>query len=216
MDSSIGLALLLAEITAPPFGGGFITFSEQPSFVTVGGENDMRDFVDKVAYIAGANWSMNTNFVSVFEDLILETAIENKLKPEDMVKQVFVFSDMQFDAAEKSSNRWTSSFKRIKQKYADAGYEMPKLIFWNLAGDATEKPTTMDDANTALVSGYSQGMLKTFLDGGGFEDTEEQEVVEEEGEDGLVEVKAKQTMDPLTVLKKAVSHKAYSMLEVLD
>ncbi|KAF2658561.1 hypothetical protein K491DRAFT_690078 [Lophiostoma macrostomum CBS 122681] len=216
MDSSIGLALLLAEVTAPPFGGAFITFSNQPSFVTVGGQADARDFVDKVRYIEAASWSMNTNLVSVFEDLILPMVIENEIKQEDMVKQVFVFSDMQFDAAQTGPSRWMSSFERIEQKYAEAGYEMPKLIFWNLAADATDKPTTIDDANTALVSGYSQGMLKTFLDGGGFEDTGEEEVVEEDGEEGIVEVKVKQKMDSMTVVRKAVSHKAYSMLEVLD
>jgi hypothetical protein len=82
-------------------------------------------------------------------------AIKNKLTEEEMVKQVFVFSDMQFDQAQNEEDRWTSSYERIKQSYAAAGYEMPKLIFWNMAGDNTSKPTTMDDVNTALVSGYS-------------------------------------------------------------
>lgn len=218
MDSAIGLSLLLAEVTAPPFGGSFITFSESPTVVSVGGDKDPRGLIDKVKYIQQAPWGMNTNFVAVFENLILPMAVHHNLKQEDMVKQVFVFSDMQFDSATQGSERWTSSFERIKQKFEAASYEMPRLIFWNLAGVSTSKPTTMDDVNTALVSGYSQGMLKTFLDGGGFEDTEEEEVVEETvvGEDGMTEVKVKQKMDPMTIVRKAISHKAYSMLEVVD
>ncbi|KAF2192331.1 hypothetical protein K469DRAFT_620476 [Zopfia rhizophila CBS 207.26] len=220
MDSSIGLSLLLAEITKPPFGGSFITFSNSPAVLTVGGENDPRGLVDKVDYMLKSDWGYNTDFVKVFEDLILPMAIHHNLKQEDMVKQVFVFSDMQFDEANDGAERWSSSFERIKGKYEAADYEMPKLIFWNLAGDSTSKPVTNDNVNTALVSGYSQGMLKVFLDGGGFEAEEEEEVVEEEvvGEDGAVEVKVvkKDKMDPLTIVKKAVSHNAYSMLEVVD
>ncbi|KAF2796064.1 hypothetical protein K505DRAFT_323585 [Melanomma pulvis-pyrius CBS 109.77] len=215
MDSAIGLSLLLAEVTAPPFGGSFITFSDMPTVISVGGEQDTRGLVEKAARIQQSPWGFNTDFVAVFEDLILPMAIKNNLKQEDMVKQIFVFSDMQFDAAG-GTERWTSSFKRIKGKYAASGFEMPKLIFWNLAGGNTEKPTTMDDVNTALVSGYSQGMLKVFLDGGGFEDTEEEEVEVVENDDGVAELVVKKKMDPLTIVNKAVSHDAYGMLKIVD
>jgi len=175
--------------------------------------------------------------VAVFERLILPLAIEQKLKREDMVKQVFVFSDMQFDAAETHGNRWTTSFERIKKKFEEAGYEMPKLIFWNLAGgragygqygyeaerdETAPKPVTAEEAGVALVSGYSQGQMKMFLENGQFEDEIEEEVVaedvKEEDEDDVVDVRKtkKVKMDPLTIVKKAISHPAYSMLDVVD
>ncbi|KAI2478682.1 DUF2828 domain containing protein [Pyrenophora tritici-repentis] len=153
MDSAIGLSLLISEVTAPPFGGGFITFSESPSYVSMA--KAPKGLVEQVGYMENADWGMNTDFVAVFEDIILPMAINNKLKQEEMVKQIFVFSDMQFDQAG-TPDRWTTSYDRIKKKYAEAGYEMPRLIFWNLAADSTDKPTTMDDVDTALVSGYSQ------------------------------------------------------------
>ena len=74
----------------------------------------------------------------------------------------------------------------------------------------------------ALVSGYSQGMLKVFLDKGVFgEEGEEEEIVDEvvDDEDGdeLVTVKVKKPKtDPLATVKKAVSHRAYQMLRVID
>lgn len=244
MDSAIGLSLLLAEVCDPPFGGGFITFSANPTFQKVGGPNDTRSFQEKVDYIAGSEWGMNTDFVAVFERLILPMATQNKIAPEDMVKQIFVFSDMQFDAAEngygsyyrghKAPDRWSTSFERISKKFEQAGYEMPQLVFWNLAGGragytgrgntTAPKPVTMEDVGTALVSGYSQGQMKMFLDGGKFEDPEEQEVIEDtevEGTDGitLTDVKVtkkKPKMDPLSVVKKAISHPAYGMLKVID
>jgi hypothetical protein len=218
VDSAIGLSLLVSEVTAPPFGGGFITFSESPTYVSVGGPGDQREFIGKVQAIECADWGMNTDFNAVFEDVILPMALKNHLKQEDMVKQVFVFSDMQFDQAY-GSDRWTSSFERIKTKYAAAGYEMPRMIFWNLNDHKSDKPVTNEDVNTALVSGYSQGMLKVFLDGGGFEEEGETQLVEEEivGDDGMTEVKVvKKKIDPMTLVKKAVRHKAYEMLRVVD
>ena len=191
------------------------TFSTEDALGYYGTHSETGLTEEQVKFLESSDWGMSTNFVAVFKDVILPMAIANKLKPEDMVKQIFVFSDMQFNDAESSSERWTSSFDRIKAEYAKAGYEVPRLIFWNLAADATSKPATMDDANTALVSGYSQGMLRAFLESGALGD--EEEIAEEEGEDGMTEIKkVKKDIDPLTVLKKTVDHKAYSMLQVVD
>ncbi|POR38518.1 Uncharacterized protein TPAR_01291 [Tolypocladium paradoxum] len=245
MDSAIGLSLLVAEVTEPPFGGAFITFSEDPRVEKVDLSQTLRE---KVSNMKSANWGMNTNFVKAFEKLILPMALKNKLKPEEMVKRVFVFSDMQFDSAEtdrdswsrarraveeSEDNRWSTSYERIQGKFKDAGYEMPELVFWNLAGgragytgwggDATApKPVTATEEGTSLVSGYSQGMLKVFLDSGSFEEPEEESedevvVTKDEGDEVTAESpKKKAKKDPLTTVKKAIGHKAYEMLTVMD
>lgn len=243
MDSAIGLSLLLAEVTAPPFGGTFITFSESPIVEQVDLTKTLRE---KYQNMSRARAGLSTNFVAVFEDLILPMALGNKLKPEDMVKRIFVFSDMQFDQAvsshhyygsrnRKDTPGWGTSYERIKKKFSDAGYEMPELVFWNLAGgragynggsgDPTApKPVTADQEGTAIVSGYSQGMLKVFLDNGSFdaEEEEEEPVLETTtDEDGVEVVEAKrpskkQKMDPMSTLKRAIGHKAYDMLKIVD
>ncbi|KUI65176.1 hypothetical protein VM1G_00608 [Cytospora mali] len=246
MDSSIGLSLLIAEVAKPPFGGAFITFSEDPSVQKI---DLSKGLVDKYDELGQADWSMRTNFVAVFEELILPMAIENQLKPEDMVKRVFVFSDMQFDEAETDSSDgdtsdpdlpedtapdalWSTSYERIAKKFQDAGYEMPELVFWDLAGGragyvdepgdgdpVAPKPVTAANEGTALVSGYSQGMLKVFLENGSFEDENaEEEIVEEIGDDDevVVEKRKKQKLDPLAVVKRAIGHPAYRMLQVVD
>lgn len=227
MDTSIGLSLLLAEVTAPPFGGSFITFSSKPTVEQIKGNT----LQEKVANLEAADWEMDTDFVAVFDKLILPMAKKHNVKQEDMVKQVFVFSDMQFNSASRGADKWSTSYERIKKDFEAAGYQMPKLIFWNLAGgragvtrhgDPTApKPVTADEEGTALVSGYSQGMLKVFLDNGAFEDPEaEEEIVEaeaKEGEDGdMVQVTKKQKTDPMSTVRKAISHKGYSMLKVAD
>ncbi|KAI0420722.1 hypothetical protein F5X98DRAFT_361745 [Xylaria grammica] len=244
LDSAIGLSLLVAEVTAPPFGGHFITFSSRPKVETVDLSKSLRD---KVHRLSQSHWSMNTDFVAVFEKLILPMAVENRLSQEQMVKRVFVFSDMQFDDAERHrpatrrSEAFTppsfkSSYERIKTQYAAAGYDMPELIFWNLAGgragfgrgtdgDPTApKPVTADEAGTTMVSGYSQAMLKLFLDGGSFDDPESEDdegdvKTAEEGDAVVVESKArakKRKLDPMSMVKRSISHKSYDPLVVMD
>ncbi|KAL7809629.1 hypothetical protein V8C44DRAFT_142332 [Trichoderma aethiopicum] len=238
MHSAIGLSLLVAEVTEPPFGGHFITFSARPQMQLI---RTSLPLGEKIRKMMSADWGMNTNFVAVFEDLILPTAVEKGLTREEMLKRVFVFSDMQFDAAETASRSadgemktWASSYERIKRKYEEHGYEMPELVFWNLAGgragyggggsgdEVAPKPVLAEETGTALVSGYSQGMLKVFMDNGMFGEEEEEdgdggEVVEGDMVEVAVPGEAKKgKSDPLAVLKKAVSHKAYGMLRVLD
>ncbi|KAI9903738.1 hypothetical protein N3K66_000267 [Trichothecium roseum] len=228
MHSAIGLSLLVAEVTAPPFGGAFIDFSLTPHVQNV---DLSQTFTTKVRSLRSSYWGFDTNFVSVFEDCILPVAVRNAVAPEDMVKRVFVFSDMHFNDADpgcSSESAWQTSYGRIKAKFAEAGYEVPELIFWNLAGGRggdgpAPKPVTLADVNTTMVSGYSQGMLKVFLDNGGFDDeddiVEEDEVVITKDEDGDVTetvVKKKKVADPLRTVKKAIGHEAYDMLEVYD
>ncbi|OQO08000.1 hypothetical protein B0A48_06793 [Cryoendolithus antarcticus] len=259
MDSAIALSLLVAEITAPPFGGTFITFDQKPQILHIGGPSDKRTLAEKAAYVSSAPWGMNTDFVAVFEKLLLPLAIEKKLTRDEMVKQVFVFSDMHFDSADcgldadaysyrpgygyghvsgahstTTRTTWKSSFERIKTLYNDAGYDLPRLIFWNLAGRADghhsystsstptsgndqPKPVQAHEANTALVSGYSQGQMKMFLDTGSLEDAMAELVLEEEDELGNVIVrKEKKQESPLDVVKKAIGGEAYRMLRVVD
>ncbi|KAI1160347.1 hypothetical protein F5B18DRAFT_512497 [Nemania serpens] len=235
MDSAIGLSLLVAEVTAPPFGGHFITFAEYPSINAI---DLSQPLSEKVSQLDGADCGMSTDFTAVFERLILPMAIRHKLSQDDMVKRVFVFSDMQFNQAQHPGDAFSSSFERIKKSYADAGYEMPELIFWNLAGgragygqgidggDPTApKPVLAEQTGTALVSGYSHAMLKVFLDNGSFEDADAEEEGEEdvkmteEGDAVVVDSAAptkKRRLDPMTIVKKAISHKGYDPLVVMD
>jgi hypothetical protein len=237
MDTAIGLSLLVAEVCKPPFGGTFITFSESPTVVQLNLEQSLSQ---KVQFMERADWGGSTDFRAVFERLILPMAVKNNLKQEDMVKRIFVFSDMQFNQGDGvwsrtgATSRWSTSYQSIAQKYMEAGYEMPELVFWNLAGGragyggaagagdpVAPKPVTVGEVGTALVSGYSQGMLKVFLDSGSFGDGEEEvedDVDVEEMDDGVLveKVAKKRKIDPLSTLKKAIGHNAYEMLQVID
>jgi hypothetical protein len=79
-----------------------------------------------------------------------------------MPKALVVFSDMEFDGAD--PNR--VAFEDMKVLFNAAGYELPKVVFWNLNGRAGNVQVTARDPHTYLVSGFSTSILQSFIEAG--------------------------------------------------
>ena len=95
--SAIGLGIRVAEKSK--LGKRIMTFDANPTWVNL---DNCKDFVDEVHTVRHAGWGMNTNFHKAME-LILNQIKVNKLEAADVENLVLVvFSDMQFDAAEKN------------------------------------------------------------------------------------------------------------------
>ncbi|QRV79638.1 hypothetical protein RhiJN_07653 [Ceratobasidium sp. AG-Ba] len=142
---AIALGILLAQLAQPPFNNMFITFSSAPKLLTLrpGG------LIEKATWMVTTEWSMNTNYEA----------------PKDMVKRLFVFSDMQFDQSltRRSNEGWETSHDRIVKAYEQAGYEAPEIVYWNLQGNTT-KPVLQDTPGTSLLTGFSANMMKLFME----------------------------------------------------
>ncbi|KAI5331164.1 PREDICTED: LOW QUALITY PROTEIN [Prunus dulcis] len=108
----------------------------------------------------------NTDFQKVF-DLILKVPEKGNLKPEDMIKRVFVFSDKEFDEAS-SSSRWETDYAVIQKEFENQGYgnAVPQIVFWNLR-HSKATPVTGTQSGVALLSGFSKNLIKLFLDNDG-------------------------------------------------
>lgn len=158
MQMSISVGLYMAERNKGLFHNHFITFSTEPQLVQVKGKH----FCEKVRHIRQANWGGSTNVKAVF-DLILNTAIQNRLPQSEMVKKVYIVSDMEFDQADRNANE--ALFRVIKQRYAQAGYEMPNLVFWNVNARNEQFPMTIDDSGVQLVSGASPSIFTSLMKG---------------------------------------------------
>jgi hypothetical protein len=159
MAVSISLALYISERNSGIFKDHFITFSTEPSLEKVVGKN----IVTKVNNLEKANWSMSTNLEGVF-DLVLNTAVKHKLHPKDMPSTIYIVSDMEFDRACERPDK--SLFENIKQKYHNAYYKVPRLVFWNVNARNTHVPITTNDKGVCLVSGCSPSILKTVITNG--------------------------------------------------
>mmetsp|Transcript_4705 Transcript_4705/g.7285 ORF Transcript_4705/g.7285 Transcript_4705/m.7285 type:complete len:615 (+) Transcript_4705:423-2267(+) len=215
----VALSILVSELAAPEFSNRFLTFSERPTWVHL--ENGM-PLADKVAKTERANWGMNTDFALAM-DLILETAISAKLKPEE-IPNLIVFSDMQFDQARvRGGPSWETQHERLVRKYEEAGkkacglpWSPPQIIYWNLRnGRGCGLPAQANIEGVTMLSGYSPSLMKLLLSG---ENIFEQEVIREEidenGDVVLVKEKVKKT--PYDTFREALDDTAYDKVrEVL-
>ena len=174
IDVSVSLALYIAERnTDPTFGGAFLTFTDKPSLERVRGEN----IVEKAYNLNSSEWGYNTNLQSAF-DVILKTAQDNNLTQDSIPEMVYIVSDMEFDEAccGNRNNHWddepvegshdeVTNFQLIRKKFADAGFEAPNLVFWNVNARSAQFPMTTNDDGVCIVSGCSPAILKAILSG---------------------------------------------------
>ncbi|KAI8091202.1 uncharacterized protein B0P05DRAFT_583727 [Gilbertella persicaria] len=212
LNAAIGLSLVVTNLAKPPFNGAVISFSANPVMSKV---NTNATFSDQVQEIMEVDMGYNTNLMKVFTEVLLPMAKEHKIKPEDMVKRLFIFTDMEFDAMDNGMNAFVDANQAIRALYHEAGYEVPELIWWNLcshSGYSSVKkmttPVTKDDLKVTLISGFSSAMLKTFLDG----DIEE----EEEEENSEKQDKENKESSPISFIEKAIYHESFNSLVVVD
>jgi hypothetical protein len=212
---AISLSLVLASLAKPPFNGGFITFSAQPAYHQLDLDQSLFDLVSE---LGGARWSMNTDLHAVFVKLLLPLAVKNKIKQEDMIKRLFIFTDMQFDACsdKTSAAAWETNYDAIERVYKEAGYEVPQIVFWDLStGEGLRTVEVESDRKgVAMMNGFSPAMLKVFM--GEEDEPMEWENVNEEGESVTVVEKAEDAFTPLNVMKKALMKQSFDGLVVLD
>ena len=142
------LGIYFAERIRGAFANHFITFSANPRLVKVKG----KDIFEKVQYCMGFNECSNTNIEKTF-DLILNTAVKNRLKQSDMPSRLLIVSDMEFDYC--ADNSSMTNFENAKAKFERAGYKLPQLVFWNVNSFTKQQPVTMNELGAILVSGMS-------------------------------------------------------------
>lgn len=212
---AISLSLVLSQLAKPPFNNAFITFSTQPEFHHLDPSKGLFDTVNSMSW---ANWGMNTDLNKVFLKLLLPLAVKHQVKQEDMIKRLFIFSDMQFDYCAKTTDpaHWETNHDTIEKAYQAAGYEMPQIVYWNLMDRPNvTTPITSDRKGVALMGGFSPAMLKVFMGEIDPEDEIEWETVEETKRD-VHPATVEGFFDPVTVMKKALFKKSFEGLVVAD
>ncbi|XP_047176118.1 uncharacterized protein LOC124843419 [Vigna umbellata] len=185
MEVCVALGLLVSELCEEPWKAKVVTFSDKPQLHLIEGD----DLKSKTQFVKQMEWGWNTDFQKVF-DLMLEVAVSGNLRPDQMIKRLFVFSDMEFDQA--SANPWETDYQAITRKFGEKGFGdvVPQIIFWNLR-DSKATPVPATQKGVALLSGFSKNLLTMFLD--------------KEGE-----------ISPLEGMEAAISGSEYQKLVVLD
>src|SRR5699024_9886129 len=88
------LAIYFAEHMSGEFKDKYITFSMKPQLVDF---SHAHTLADKINIANRYNEAENTNIEAVF-DLILGTALANRMSQEDLPKNILIISDMEFDS----------------------------------------------------------------------------------------------------------------------
>jgi hypothetical protein len=104
----------------------------------------------------------STNVEAAY-NLILAEAKKWNVLQEEMPNFVLIFSDMQFNTC--TSGTSDTVLENMRKQYETAGYQMPKVVFWNLSASYGNFPGASFDSNVALVSGYSPNILKAVVKG---------------------------------------------------
>lgn len=156
--NALALAIYFGEKNVGPFHNAMITFSTKPAFARFNEEDTL---FQKIRYLKTSAWQGSTDVNAVFK-LILTAAKDYHVAEQDMPRRIIIISDMEFDGAVGG----TTNLEYIKQAYADAGYILPKIVFWNVNARNDTLPCRENEQGVSLLSGTSLNTFKYALDGG--------------------------------------------------
>ncbi len=168
MEAGLALGLILSDINEGPWHNIMMTFSSVPRWVRFEDGDSLNAKMEKTPTIVE-----NTNFEAAMA-LILKTAVENSVTPDDLPPIVYVFTDMNFDQAQGLSHgyafdnngNYKTAYTALEKKFCEHGYEVPHMVFWNLRANGTPTfQTESSQPNTSMMAGFNQGAFKAFMDG---------------------------------------------------
>ncbi|XP_026385359.1 uncharacterized protein LOC113280963 [Papaver somniferum] len=201
---STALSLLVSEMGQGPWKGKLMNFWKTPALEKIEGDNlRYKEYFIKEEICR----SVATDFQKVF-DIILQVAADEKLKEDEMIKRLYVFTKMEFKYAshkviryrlkddgevlEQVNGDWETDYQEIQKKFRKRGFSnVPEIVFWNLQHPVA---TVVKGGYTGvtLVSGFSYELLKLFVEG----DVND--------------------INPLDSMERAISGKEYDKLMVVD
>ena len=167
LEVANSLAIYFAEKLEGVFKDKYITFSERPQYVDFKNANSL---AEKLNIAFKYDECANTNVEAVF-DLLLQTAQNAKLTQDDLPANVLIVSDMEFDEGTSWNGRtsyWDNNysaernalFENIKRKWQNAGYMLPRLVYWNVCSRTGTIPLQKNEMGVALVSGFSPAIAQ--------------------------------------------------------
>lgn len=166
MDVAISLGLYISERNEGSFKDAFLTFTSTPSLEYLKGT-----LSERYGQLVRAPWGGSTNIEAAFKTILTKAKAMN-VPTNEMPTMLLVLSDMEFNQATGGSywgNRlssWNPTAQEMVEKmYAESGYEIPKVVYWNINARNDNNPVQFDKQGTALVSGFSPALLKNLLAG---------------------------------------------------
>ena len=159
ISASLGLALYFAERNKGIYHNKYMTFTDKPSFLII---NENASLRDRLVQAWGLGIGYSTNLERAFM-YILDTAIENNVKPEEMPKALVVVSDMEIDPFFRGQG--LDFLEEMTCRFRNAGYTMPKVLFWNVEARNSTFHAKSTNPNVVFASGYSASAFTSIIKG---------------------------------------------------
>ena len=157
METSIGLAAYFAQHNHGPFEGLFLTFTDIPRYIHVRSDDKLYTMINKVRQNVGYNTDLNRAF-----NLILDTALENRVSQEDLPRALVVVSDMEIDSYVRFHG--LDFVKTWRERFKAYGYELPQLVLWNVEARNDTFLTKMATKGVTFLSGQSASTFRSLID----------------------------------------------------
>ena len=153
---AITMGIYFSERAKGAWRNKIMTYSREPSLITLneddGFEERYRDVYQRSPY------PLSTDIRAAYRQII-KFSKENNIPNEQMPKALLILSDMQFNDIGPGSID-----NDIKQSFKDAGYDVPKLIYWNLNSYCNGVPiSSVLSEDSVQYSGYSPRGIETVL-----------------------------------------------------
>lgn len=159
ISASLGLALYFASRNKGIYHNKYMTFTDKPSFLTINNTASLHDQLCQ-AWSAGVGYSTNLERAFMY---ILDTAIENNVKPEEMPKALVVVSDMEIDPFFRGQG--LDFLEEMTCRFRNAGYTMPKIVLYNVEARANTFHAKSSNPNVVFASGYSASAFTSIIKG---------------------------------------------------
>lgn len=156
LATALGLAIYFAERNTGAYKDLFMTFSSRPKYQKIKGLT----LLEKLHSINMDDWQMNTDLEAAFLT-VLGTAVDNKISQDEMPKAIIVISDMEIDDC---ANKDWGFYDDMRRRYAENGYEIPTVIFWNVNSRHDVFHADANRKGVQLVSGASTAVFKQLMD----------------------------------------------------
>ena len=160
IDVAFGLALYFAQRNKGDLKDLMMNFSTEPMFIRLNGAT-LRDNY-RIASQAPVNYS-STDLEAAFK-LLLKVCVKNNVKQEEMPEAILVISDMQINCVRGINDGRMTFYSYMKQKYEEAGYKLPQVVFWNVNAVNPSFHAAKADNGVSFVSGFSPVVFKQVME----------------------------------------------------
>lgn len=153
--SSVGLAIYFAQHNKGRYHNLYMTFTTQPHYIKL---NEGDSLEKAVRQVWNTDIGYGTNLQAAF-DRIFADAVQNRVRNSEMPKALIVISDGEIDSF--MSPRFSWDFMDVQRaKFAAYGYELPKIVMWNIESRQDAFVTKSD--KVIFVSGNAASTFKSL------------------------------------------------------